>query len=330
MAVYDEPFWRAPGPQRPGHERHGAGEGDLRQLPARRLARRAAGLPRGPRGAPPRARGRRGAPRRRRRHVRPPVRAAGRQARVDYVDRVWADEEWTRGCYGCAMPTGAWTEFGPALPRADTARFTGPAPRPGPYGAATWTAPSSPDSEQPQRHLPRSVDRIVPPHRTAGVDRKREHARHDDRCRHEARRAHGLGRGGGGAHAARGIHWCDGSAEEYDRLCQELVEAGTFEQLADAKRPNSYLALLGPGRRRPRRGPHLHLLRARGRRRPDEQLARPGRDARDARRPVPRARCRAARCTSCPFSMGPLGSPTSRHIGVQLTDSAYVAVSCGS
>ena len=32
-----------------------------------------------------------------------------------YVDRVWADEEWTRGCYGCAMPTGAWTEFGPAL-----------------------------------------------------------------------------------------------------------------------------------------------------------------------------------------------------------------------
>jgi monoamine oxidase len=32
-----------------------------------------------------------------------------------YVERVWADEEWTRGCYGCAMPTGAWTEFGPAL-----------------------------------------------------------------------------------------------------------------------------------------------------------------------------------------------------------------------
>jgi monoamine oxidase len=32
-----------------------------------------------------------------------------------YVERVWADEEWTRGCYGCAMPTGAWTDFGPAL-----------------------------------------------------------------------------------------------------------------------------------------------------------------------------------------------------------------------
>jgi monoamine oxidase len=34
---------------------------------------------------------------------------------VDYVERLWAEEEWTRGCYGCAMPTGAWTEYGRAL-----------------------------------------------------------------------------------------------------------------------------------------------------------------------------------------------------------------------
>src|SRR3954449_1131531 len=42
------------------------------------------------------------------------------------------------------------------------------------------------------------------------------------------------------------IHWCDGSAEEYDSLAQQLVEAGTFEKLSDAKRPNSYLARSNP------------------------------------------------------------------------------------
>ena len=43
------------------------------------------------------------------------------------------------------------------------------------------------------------------------------------------------------------IHWCDGSAEEYDSLAQRLIDAGTFEKLADAKRPNSYLARSDPG-----------------------------------------------------------------------------------
>src|SRR3954467_9731190 len=42
------------------------------------------------------------------------------------------------------------------------------------------------------------------------------------------------------------IHWCDGSAEEYETLCQSLVDGGTFEKLSDAKRPNSYLAVSDP------------------------------------------------------------------------------------
>ncbi len=58
------------------------------------------------------------------------------------------------------------------------------------------------------------------------------------------------------------IYWCDGSAEEYDRLwCRVLVEAGTFwKRLSDAKRPSSYLARVGPRRRRSGRGSDLHLL----------------------------------------------------------------------